>query len=125
MSTTRTKFLSFSACAIFLICAGNAFAITSGGGLDVPDAAEIDDAVCLAGCTEIRTSSPGGKVQVTIRKAGTVVGKRLVSVSKTCSFLAPVTLKKGTTGKLKVEVKFLGSRALKSTKRTSNLQVNG
>ncbi|MGK2931386.1 MAG: M23 family metallopeptidase [Solirubrobacterales bacterium] len=72
MSTARTRFFSFSACAIFLICAGNAFAITSGGGLGVPDPAEIDDVVCLAGCTEIRTSSPGGKVQVTGANLGTV-----------------------------------------------------
>ncbi len=72
MSNARTKFLSFSACAIFLTCAGNAFAITSGGGINVPDAAEVDDVVCLAGCTGIRTSSPGGKVQVSGANLGTV-----------------------------------------------------
>ena len=67
----------------------------------------------------------GGKVLVTIRKGSKVVGSKLVKVSKTCTFLAPVTLKKGTAGKLKVEVKFLGNRALKATKRTTSLQVNG
>jgi Ca2+-binding RTX toxin-like protein len=67
----------------------------------------------------------GGKVLVTIRKGSKVVGKKLVKVTKTCTFLAPVTLKKGTAGKLKVEVKFLGNRALKATKRTTSLQVNG
>ncbi|MBK5231911.1 MAG: peptidoglycan DD-metalloendopeptidase family protein [Thermoleophilia bacterium] len=72
MSTGRTKSLSLAACAIFLICAGPAFAITSGGGLAVPKAAEIDDVVCLSGCTEIRTSSPGGKIQVSGSDLGTV-----------------------------------------------------
>jgi hypothetical protein len=67
----------------------------------------------------------GGKVLVTIRKGTKVVGKKLVTVTKTCTFLAPVALAKGTTGKLKVEVKFLGNRALKATKRTTSLQVNG
>jgi hypothetical protein len=67
----------------------------------------------------------GGKVRVTLKKAGKVVGSKLVKLSRTCSFRAPVTLAKGTTGKLKVEVKFLGNRALKPTKRTTSLQVNG
>lgn len=61
---SRTKVFSFAACAIFLICAGPAFGITSGGGLVVPKAAEIDDVVCISGCSGIRTSSPGGKIQV-------------------------------------------------------------
>lgn len=64
--------MSLSACAIFLICAGPAFAITPGAGLAVPKAAEIDDVVCLSGCTEIRTSSPGGKIQVSGSNLGTV-----------------------------------------------------
>ena len=42
-----------------------------------------------------------------------------------CTFLAPVALKKGTTGRLKVQVRFLGNRVLKPTKRTTKLQVNG
>ena len=72
MTTGKTRLLSFSACAIFLICAGNAFALSSGGGLPVPESPEIDDVVCLAGCTEIRTSSPGGKIQVTGKHFGSV-----------------------------------------------------
>jgi Ca2+-binding RTX toxin-like protein len=67
----------------------------------------------------------GGKVRVTIRKAGKVVGTQLVSLGKTCSFRAPVTLPSGTKGKLKVEVKFLGNGALKASKRTTSLQGNG
>jgi hypothetical protein len=62
---------------------------------------------------------------VTLTKGGKVVGKKLVTLGRTCSFRAPVTLAKGTTGKLKVEVKFLGNGALKASKRTTNLQVNG
>ncbi len=62
--TSKSKVFSFAACAIFLICAGPAFGITSGGGLVVPKAAEIDDVVCISGCTAIRSSSPGGKIQV-------------------------------------------------------------
>jgi Ca2+-binding RTX toxin-like protein len=67
----------------------------------------------------------GGKVLVTIRKGSKVVGKRLVRVSKTCTFLAPVKLKRGAHGNLKVQVRFLGNRVLKPTKRTTKLQVNG
>jgi hypothetical protein len=67
----------------------------------------------------------GGKVLVTVKKGSVVVGKRQVKLGRTCSFRAPITLAKGTTGKLKVEVKFLGNRALRPTKRTTSLQVNG
>ncbi|MFL5845877.1 MAG: hypothetical protein ACJ762_14410 [Solirubrobacteraceae bacterium] len=67
----------------------------------------------------------GGKVLVTIRKGSKVVGKKLVSITRTCAFSAPVTLAAGTTGKLKVEVRFLGNAALKASKRSSKLQVNG
>ncbi len=72
MSTGKTRLFSFSACAIFLICASPAFAISSGGGIVVPEAAEIDDVVCLSGCSEIRTSSPGGKIQVSGSDLGAV-----------------------------------------------------
>ena len=67
----------------------------------------------------------GGMVKVTITKGTKVVGTRYAPVSKTCTFRAPVTLAKGITGKLNVEVKFLGNRALKPSKRTTKLQVNG
>ena len=41
-------------------------AITSGGGgLGPAPAASIDDVVCLSGCTAMRTTSPGGSVQIT------------------------------------------------------------
>lgn len=67
----------------------------------------------------------GGRVLVTITKGKRVVGKRLVSITRTCGFKAPVTLKKGTAGKVKVQVRFLGNKMLKATKRTTSLQVNG
>jgi hypothetical protein len=67
----------------------------------------------------------GGKVLVTITKGKKVVGRKLVSVTSSCAFKVPVALASGTTGKLKVEVRFLGNRALKATKRTTSLQVNG
>lgn len=67
----------------------------------------------------------GGKVRVTLRKAGKVVGKRVVKLGRTCAFRAPVGLAKGAKGKLEVEVRFLGNRALKAAKRTTSLQVNG
>lgn len=67
----------------------------------------------------------GGRVVVTVRKGTRVVGKKLVLLSRTCSFRAPVTLARGATGKLRVEVRFLGNRALKASRRTTNLQVNG
>ncbi|MGK2954537.1 MAG: M23 family metallopeptidase [Solirubrobacterales bacterium] len=41
-------------------------ALTSGGGgIVVPPSAEIDDVICLSGCSEIRTASPGGEIQIT------------------------------------------------------------
>lgn len=38
---------------------------SSGGGLAPPPSASIDDVICLSGCTDMRTSSPGGSVQIT------------------------------------------------------------
>lgn len=40
-------------------------AITAGGGLTVPGVPKIKDVVCVSGCSKIRTSSPGGTVQIT------------------------------------------------------------
>lgn len=67
----------------------------------------------------------GGRVVVTVRKGTTVVGRKRASLTRTCSFRAPVTLARGATGRLRVEVRFLGNRALKASRRTTNLQVNG
>ena len=67
----------------------------------------------------------GGNVRVIIRKGGKVVGKRLVKMGRTCGFKAPVKLKRGVTGTVKVQVRFLGNSKLKATKRTTKLQVNG
>lgn len=36
-----------------------------GGGFVLPDPPSITDAICLSGCTDMRTSSPGGSVQIT------------------------------------------------------------
>lgn len=67
----------------------------------------------------------GGRVMVKVLKGKRVVGKRVAKVSKTCTFRAPVALASNATGKLKVVVRFSGNRALKPTKRTTSLQVNG
>lgn len=66
MPRRRTKFLCLFVCAVFLTGASSAFALTSGGGgIVVPPSAEIDDVICVSGCTEIRTAAPGGEIQIT------------------------------------------------------------
>lgn len=44
---------------------GASGATTAGGGLTVPGVPKIKDVVCVSGCSKIRTSSPGGTVQIT------------------------------------------------------------
>jgi hypothetical protein len=67
----------------------------------------------------------GGKIQVVLRRGNRIVGRKVVKLGSTCGFRAPVAIAKGVKGKLNVEVRFLGNRALKATKRTTSLQVNG
>ncbi|MGB0121169.1 MAG: peptidoglycan DD-metalloendopeptidase family protein [Solirubrobacterales bacterium] len=38
---------------------------SGGGGFVLPEPPAITDVICLSGCTQMRTSSPGGSVQVT------------------------------------------------------------
>lgn len=42
------------------------------GGMLVPDVPQLTDVICLTGCTKIRTSSPGGTVQITGKSLGSV-----------------------------------------------------
>ncbi len=51
--------------ALFGMAGTASAAITAGGGLTVPGVPKISDVVCVSGCSKIRTSSPGGTVQVT------------------------------------------------------------
>ncbi|MCO5315971.1 MAG: peptidoglycan DD-metalloendopeptidase family protein [Solirubrobacterales bacterium] len=43
-----------------------------GGGLNVPDVPTITDVICVAGCTELRTSSPGGRIEISGRHLDSV-----------------------------------------------------
>jgi hypothetical protein len=70
-----------------------------------------------AGCTG------GGQVLVRLTRGSKVVGQRLVKVSRTCAFSAPVSVPRSTTGTLTVEVRYLGNRALKPTRRTTRLRL--
>jgi murein DD-endopeptidase MepM/ murein hydrolase activator NlpD len=100
MSLRRTKILSLSVCAAFLASATSAFALTSGGGgIIVPPSAEVDDVICLSGCTEIRTASPGGEIQIT--------GSNLSS-TETVSFA-------GKSKRVKAEVGFTSDTRVEAT----------
>lgn len=61
---------------IFAVCLGTAPVVpaapSSGGGLPLPPAPEIDSVICLTGCTDLGTTSEGGTVQI--------AGKALSSV---------------------------------------------
>lgn len=50
-----------------------AYPAAGGGGLNVPDAPRIKDVICLSGCSKLRTSSPGGTVEITGRNLESVV----------------------------------------------------
>lgn len=53
--------------------AGTSKAMSSpAGGMLVPDVPQVNDVICLTGCTKIRTSSPGGTVQITGKSLGSV-----------------------------------------------------
>lgn len=44
--------------------AGISRAVSPAGGMLVPDVPQVSDVICLTGCTKLRTSSPGGTVQI-------------------------------------------------------------
>jgi len=65
----RAKSSGLIAIAVFLAVvvpvSSNAAVSKGGGGFVLPDPPSISDVICLSGCTEMRTSSPGGSVQIT------------------------------------------------------------
>ncbi len=84
---------------------------TAGGGLLVPGVPKTKDVVCISGCTKLRTSSPGGSVQVTgsgmsrvdlviFRGSGGSV--RVKPSSKSATSLLVRVPQKAVTGRIRV-----------------------
>jgi murein DD-endopeptidase MepM/ murein hydrolase activator NlpD len=68
----RSKPFSLAAFAAIMAClipaafgSATAGAVSTGGGLVIPDTPKISDVICLTGCTKVREVSLGGSVQVT------------------------------------------------------------
>ena len=86
-------------------------ATTTGGGLTVPGVPKITDIVCVSGCSKIRTSSPGGTVQVSgsgmnrvnvVNFPGDPARIKTEPTSTTSNSLLVEVPKGATTGRLRV-----------------------
>lgn len=55
---------------------------SGGGGLGPAASASIDDVVCLSGCTDMRTTSPGGSIQITGAELGATASVSFAGKSK-------------------------------------------
>ncbi len=97
--------------ALFAVAGPASAATTAGGGLTVPGVPKITDIVCVSGCSKIRTSSPGGTVQVSgsgMNRVSVVnfpgdQGRVKTQPASTTSTSLLVEVPKGaTTGRLRV-----------------------
>jgi murein DD-endopeptidase MepM/ murein hydrolase activator NlpD len=106
------KSLAIATFALFLLAAGQASAISSGGGLVVPGVAKISNVTCVSGCNAIRESSPGGTVQITGSRLGSVSAVRFAArkgfvsgkpISATATRLQVRVPKAAVTGRVRLQ----------------------
>ena len=97
--------------ALFGMSGNASAATTAGGGLTVPGVPKISDVICVSGCSKIRTSSPGGTVQVTgsgmnrvkvVNFAGKPKRVKAEPTSSTAGSLLVEVPKGAVTGRLRV-----------------------
>lgn len=106
------KPLAIAIFALSLLAAGHASAASSGGGLVVPGVAKISNVTCISGCNALRESSPGGTVQITGARLGSVSAVRFPArkgtvsakpISATAIRLQVKVPKTAVTGRVRLE----------------------
>jgi Ca2+-binding RTX toxin-like protein len=70
-------------------------------------------------------SCSAGRLAIRILSGSKALGSRTVAVGKDCTFSAPISFAKSAKGTLKVEVRFLGSKASAPKVQLTKLQVKG